>query len=137
VPAEDRAEENVALARAFAEAFNRGDADWILDHIADDIEFEPQRAATEGEDAFHGRDGMKRFLKDNEESFDVFHVSITETRSIEDRVVGVGAIRIRGKGSGIDTEVPTASVLTFRDGRITRFKDYVEREKALTAAGLS
>lgn len=127
-------EENLALAKGIEEAFNRGDRDWVLDRVAQDFEFFPQRAATEG--AFQGREGMRRFMDDNEQSFDVFDVSVTEWHDSGDDVVGIGTIRIRGKGSGIETEVPTASVMTIRDGLIVRWRDYVDREKALEAAGL-
>jgi ketosteroid isomerase-like protein len=127
-------EENLALARAFADAFNRWDVDWILEHVAEEIEFIPLRAATEG--AFHGRDGVRRFLSDTEESFDLFQVQNRELESVEDRVVSVGTIRIKGKGSGIETEVPTAAVATIRDGLITRFEDFGDRREAFEAAGL-
>ena len=128
-------EENLALAKGIEAAFNRGDVAWILDHIADDLEFVPQRAATEG--SFQGREGMRRFLGDNRDSFDVFDVSVAEWLGSGDDVVGVGTIRIKGKGSGIETEVPTASVMTIRDGLVVRWRDYVDRDKALKAAGLS
>ncbi len=128
-------EENLAVARAFAEAFNRWDVDWILEHVAEEIEFIPLRAATEG--AFHGRDGVRRFLRDTKESFDVFQVENREMESVEDRVVSVGTIRIKGRGSGIETEVPTASVATFRNGLITRFEDFGDRRRAFEAAGLA
>jgi ketosteroid isomerase-like protein len=128
-------EENLAVARGLEEAFKRDDVDWIFEHVAEEIEFFPQRAATEG--SFHGHAGIRRFLDDNEESFDVFDPSVTEWHTSGDHVVGIGTIRIRGKGSGIETEVPTASVMTIRDGLIVRWRDYVDRDKALEAAGLS
>jgi ketosteroid isomerase-like protein len=128
-------EENLALAKGVEDAFKRGDPGWVLDRVAEDFEFFPQRAATEG--AFHGRDGMRRFIADSEQSFDVFAASITEWHDSGDDVVAIGTLRIKGKGSGIETEVPTAQVMTIRDGLIVRWQDYVEREKALEAAGLS
>jgi len=101
-------EENLAVARGFADAITRRDADWILERITDDFRFLPLRAATEGE--FRGAEGIRRFLQDTDESFDTFEVSVDEIESVEDRVVGVGTVRIRGKGSGIETEVRSAAV---------------------------
>jgi hypothetical protein len=49
----------------------------------------------------------------------------------------VARIRIKGRGSGIETEVPAAGTFTFRDGLLIHFKDYGDRQKALEAAGLA
>jgi ketosteroid isomerase-like protein len=46
-------------------------------------------------------------------------------------------IHIRGRGSGVETDVPTAVVATFRDGRVVSFKDYGDRDGAFAAAGLT
>ena len=127
-------EENLALARAFADAYNRGDVEWILAHVAEDIEFIPLRAATEG--SFRGREGIRKFLRDTAETFDVHRLEISEWKAIEDRIVTVGTIRIRGKGSGIETEIPTAAVSIVRDGFISRYEDHGDRRRAFEAAGL-
>ncbi len=52
-------------------------------------------------------------------------------------MLAIGSNRIRGRGSGVETEVPSAFVIEFRDGRITRFRDYGDRQAALEAAGLA
>ena len=46
-------------------------------------------------------------------------------------------MRTVGKGSGMTQETPLAIVASFRDGRITAFKDYGDKNQALEAAGLS
>jgi hypothetical protein len=52
-------------------------------------------------------------------------------------VVGIGTLRIRGRGSGIETEVPVAAVIRYRNGLMVEFEDYGNREKALEAAGIA
>jgi ketosteroid isomerase-like protein len=52
-------------------------------------------------------------------------------------VLALGTVRTIGKGSGVDQEAPLAIVMAFRGGRITQFKDYGDKDKALEAAGLS
>jgi ketosteroid isomerase-like protein len=74
---------------------------------------------------------------DTFENFDLFEVSNEEIRDLGDRVFSIGTLRIRGKGSGVEVTVPTAIVLTFRDGKIVRFEDFGERSSALEAVGLS
>jgi hypothetical protein len=49
----------------------------------------------------------------------------------------MGSIRVRGRGSGVETEVPSAIIARFRDGRMIEFKDYGEHAAALRAAGLA
>jgi ketosteroid isomerase-like protein len=117
-----------------AAAFTRGDHA-VVEFIDEEIEFEPHRAATEG--TFHGHDGIREFLEDTRESFDLFELDYEDVRDLGDRkVLALGRIRIRGRGSGVETDVPTAVIATIRDGRMTRFKDYGEHSAALAAAGL-
>ena len=124
-----------ALGTAFADAVNSGDTERVLACVDPEIRFEPLRAGTEG--AFVGHEGMRRFLQDTQESFDLFRVNISEVIEIEDGVIGIGMLRIRGKASGIETEVPGAAVTRFRNGLVVDFKDYGDRRKALEAAGLA
>jgi ketosteroid isomerase-like protein len=126
--------ENVDLVHDLAEAVNRGDLDWLLAHADEELEFIPLRAGTEG--SFRGPDGLRRYIEDTQESFDIFEVSLNDVRAVGDKTVGWGRLRFRGRGSGIETEVTTAAVARFRQGRLLHFKDYGDRDKALEAAGL-
>jgi ketosteroid isomerase-like protein len=118
-----------------AAAFTEGDHAAVVEFVDEEIEFEPLRAATEG--TFHGHDGVRKFLEDTRESFEVFELDYDDVRDLSDgKVLALGRIRIRGRGSGVETEVPTAVIATIRDGRMTRFKDYGEHSAALAAAGL-
>jgi ketosteroid isomerase-like protein len=110
------AEDNVELFRRCAQAVTDDDEASLLQLTDSELEVVALRSGTEG--AFHGHDGVRAFLADN-------------------RVLALGAIHVRGRESGIDTEVPTAVIATFRDGLLVRFVDYSEREKALAAAGIS
>lgn len=119
----------------FVDAVNRGDIDAAVRLVHPDVVFEPLRAATEG--AFAGRDGLKRFLRDTAETFELFRVDYTDIRDLGDRVLAIGSIRIRGRQSGVETEIPSAAIAEYRDGLMWRYKDYGEARVALEAAGLS
>jgi ketosteroid isomerase-like protein len=127
-------DENVALIREWAEAVNRKDADWMVRHAAPDVVWEPLRSGTEG--VFHGHEGLRAFIRDTEESFESFEGSASEIRAFGDGFLVVGTIKVKGRESGIETEVPAAGIFNFRDGLLVRFKDYGDRQKALAAAGL-
>ena len=43
---------------------------------------------------------------------------------------------VRGRESGVETDVPTAAVVEFRDGLLWRYKDYGNARLALEAVGL-
>jgi ketosteroid isomerase-like protein len=126
--------ENVELGRRLVQAFNEGDVEAVLAAMHPDVEFIPMRAPVEG--AYRGHGGLRTFFADNAESFDVFHVDEDEVRDHGNCVVGIGTLRVRGKGSGAEVIVPTAVVLTFAQGKVIRFEEFGEREKALEAAGL-
>ena len=130
------------MSSADVETFLRGadgiarlDADAVLEALHEDAVFEPPRAATEG--AYIGHEGMRRFLEDTAETFEVFEPNLTDVRDLGDgRVLAIGTIRMRGRGSGLESDVTTAAIAEFRDGLMVRYKDYVDPRLAREVAGL-
>ena len=54
-----------------------------------------------------------------------------------DRLVIAQRARTRGKGSGIETELPYAVAYWFRGGTILEIKEFRTKDEALEAVGLS
>jgi ketosteroid isomerase-like protein len=48
----------------------------------------------------------------------------------------LGRNTARGKGSGVTVGAPTAAVLDFRDGKVSRIRLYLDPSEALRTAGL-
>lgn len=118
------------------DAINRLDATTVLALTHEECVFEPLRAQTEG--AFVGHEGMRRFLADTAETFDLFKVSYTDLRDLgEERLVAIGTIRIRGSESGVESDVTSAAVVELQDGRMLRYRDYGDPRLALQIAGLA
>ena len=117
-------EENVDVFRRGAEAANRADTEEFSRMVDPDLVFEPLRAATEG--AYVGHNGILRFWADTEETFELFQLDYTDIRDLGDRVLAIGTIRVRGRGSGVETNIPTAAIAEYRNGLLWRFKDYGE-----------
>ena len=69
--------------------------------------------------------------------FDVFQLQYTDVRDLGHQVLALGTARSAGTESGIENEVPVAVVADFRDGLVTRWTDYGEKDKALAAVGLA
>ena len=108
----------------------------MLVFVYEECVFEPLRSATEG--AFVGHEGMRRFLADTAETFELFKATYTDVRDLgEDRLLAIGTIRMRGRGSGVESDVLSAAIVEFRDGRMMRYKDYGDARLALQKAGLS
>lgn len=127
---------NVDIYREAIEAVNRGDIDAGLRFIDPDVTFEPLRSPVQG--AYSGHGGFRKWWADTVEAFESFRIDHTDIRDLgDDRVLAIGTLHVRGRGSGIETDVPTAAIASFRRGRLVAFKDYADRDAALKAAGLS
>jgi ketosteroid isomerase-like protein len=126
--------ENLEVFWRTVEAFNSGDVEGAVRACRADVEFLPQRAAVQG--ALRGHEGIREFFADNAENLDLFVTDYTDVRDLGGRILAIGTIRIRGKGSGIETDIPSALVLDFRDGKLMRFQDYRDKSAALEVVGL-
>jgi hypothetical protein len=121
--------ENVALLQRFTDAPLMSETE-IRSYFHADVEFLPLRAATEG--AYHGIAGIERFIADNKTVFEKFEPR-WEYLDLDDRVLAWGAIHVRARQSGIDTDIPVGAVVEFREGRIVRWEVWDSKEKALKA----
>lgn len=127
--------EHIELFLRGTDAMNRLDANALLDMVGERTVFEPLRAQTEG--AFVGPEGMRRFLADTAEAFDLFKATYPDIRDLGDgRLLAIGTLRARGRTSGAESDVPLAVVAEFREGMLLRFKDYGDARLALEALGL-
>ena len=128
-------QENVEAFLAINEALRRGDVEAVLRRVDADGVFLAARSAVEG--AYRGHDGIRRFMADNQENFEKFEPDYPEVHDLGDRVLAIGTIRVRGRGSGVETDIPAAGIATFNEeGRLVRWEDFRERRLALEAAGL-
>ena len=100
------------------------------------LEFDPRRAQLEGE-SYRGHEGMERFLAEMREEWEGVRFEIEETREAEGQLVGIGRFRARGRGSGVDINVPLGVVTRVRRGKIVYTRFFSEPADALEAAGLS
>ncbi|HMD57854.1 MAG TPA: nuclear transport factor 2 family protein [Solirubrobacteraceae bacterium] len=128
-------QENVELFRR-ATAINRCDVEYAVRHSTEDVVIIAARSAVEG--PFVGHEGVRKFFADNATNFDVFQVRYDDVRDLgEDRVLAMGTIHIRGRGGGVETDIPVAGIATYRDRKLSRWDDFRERRLALKAVGLA
>jgi hypothetical protein len=126
----------VKLFEEAVAALNRVDFDAMRELVDPQIAFLPLRSAVTG--AYIGWAGIEAFVAENEARFDVFSAEYDELRALDEhRVLAVGYIRMRGKGSDEETRYKTAGIATFREGRMASWHDYGSEAAALKAAGVS
>jgi ketosteroid isomerase-like protein len=129
-------QENVELARAGYEAFNRGDIDALLDLCSPDIEW--RDFATIDSESVRGKDAVRGYFETVMEAWEQIRLEPEEIVDVGGgRVLVVSHLIGRGKGSGIEAGMQGADLLTFDGGLLVRWTGYADREQAMAAAGLS
>ena len=127
-------EENVDRFVKLIEAFNRSDIPGALRFMDPEIRFTHRLAGLQGD--YTGLDGIRGFFADFAEHFESWQIHCPDVRDLGDRVLALGIVHATGKGSRAETELPFTVLARYRDGRITRFTDFGDKDQALEAAGL-
>jgi ketosteroid isomerase-like protein len=127
--------ENVDLFKESIDRFNSGDVLGTLRYWHPEIRFEHRLAELRGD--LTGIDAVREWFVDTTAHFDRWRIDCDDFRDLGDRVLALGMIRAVGKESGVEVEMPYTVVVTVKNGLVTHFTDYGDREKALKAAGLS
>jgi ketosteroid isomerase-like protein len=132
-------QENVEIVRRAAKEFNRGGMDAVIDtYWAPEIVWDMTQADIPGFGVYSGHDEVRAFFADwfSAFKFDEWELEIEETFDRDDTVVSM--VRQRGRGTSSDAEVSVefAQVVTLRAGKIVRVDNYLDRGRALEAAGL-
>ena len=129
-------QENVDLVRsAFAMMTIPGDPGTMI--AASDPEFEMHLVGAGGEPVYYaGASGIRAFFRDVAQTWESFCFEATDVRDLGDRVLVLGEVRGRGRGSGIDVNDRWGWIIQLRDGRATSLRGFVNHREALEAAGL-
>ena len=131
----ETAEENVEIYRMLLETFNREGVDGILQYFSEDVEvYDPDLP---GGGLFRGHQGVRDFISQLTEGFDLLEIRDYELVPAGDRVVGLLHTYARGRQGGVEVEIRDAHVHTFRDGKIVHWRLYLDRKEALADAGVS
>jgi ketosteroid isomerase-like protein len=102
-----------------------------------DFEYYPGIVRALDGGGYRGREEVERFALDTSENWDELQAVSDELRDLGDRVVILGLLRGRGKGSGVPVEQPYVGICEFRGDRIWRYRVYLDRAEGLRVAGLS
>jgi ketosteroid isomerase-like protein len=126
---------NVAAAKWIYEARNREDVDAVLAECDSEVTWHPH-LATLGGNPIRGHDGVREYMASLQEDWVGFRHEPERFLDAGDKVVALLHTYARGRGSGVDVEVPVAHVLTFKTGKCTGYVSHHDRAEALRVAGL-
>ena len=127
-------QENVETFNRAISAYNRRDVEAMVEECDPEVEWRPAW----GEAAvYRGHEGIRELFREIDDVLDEVRLEYSETRDLGDQVVGIGRVRMRGRGSGAETESSLATVVDIESGKATRVRTYLDPQEALEAAGLS
>ncbi len=126
--------QNVEIAKRGLDAYNRRDLAAFLAILTDDY-----KTASTLPDAgadFEGREGLERYFQEVADTWEEWRVIAEDFRDFGDRVIMLGRVEGRGRGSGASVVTPGAAINYFRDGKIYLMRLYLDHGEALRAADL-
>jgi ketosteroid isomerase-like protein len=127
---------NTELARRGYEALSAGDLESVLALIHPEVRVEiytgrPDLPETQ---TLHGHAGFLDNLAQLTEVFDEIEVHPEDFIEVGDDLIVVINVSGRGKASGVRVENRVVHLWTMRDGLVTRFRVYPDKETAMAAA---
>jgi ketosteroid isomerase-like protein len=128
-------QENVEIVRRGYDAFNRGDIEGVIETADPQVHWDMSERVF-NPSVYEGHDGVRRFVEEMNEVWEDFRLEPLEFIDAGDKVVVSHLIRGRGRGSGVDVELPSTSVYTLRNRKVIDNRMYREHSEALEAAGL-
>ncbi|MFL5819432.1 MAG: nuclear transport factor 2 family protein [Solirubrobacteraceae bacterium] len=127
-------QESVEVVRAIYDAYNRGDADGIVEVTDPEICIE-DHGVIDGA-SYRGRSGVLEFLAFQSESFREQHVELEELVGVGGALLAVIHLSAEGSASGAPVGGRFAHVWELEEGLIRRLGIYSNKEEALEAVGL-
>jgi ketosteroid isomerase-like protein len=129
------ARSNVEAAERIYAARLRGDLDSLLSELDPGVEWRPHLTALGG-GPVHGHAGVRKYLVSLDEEWDDFRQEVERVFDAGDHVVVFLDTHGRGRASGVELHMQVAHVLRFKDGKCVENTTYLDREEALSEAGL-
>src|SRR4051795_9675163 len=130
-------QENVEVVRSLFAALNLGERERTIGFAHPEVVLDATRSVFNPK-TYVGRDGLRQWLADMDDVWEEMHSERNEFIDAGDRVVVIGRLVGKGKGSGVEVGSPNGTILTIRDGLVIRSETgYTNGREALEAAGLS
>jgi len=127
-------QENVKIAQQTYELFKSGNVPAFLELYSEDITFQlPEIEKVPFAGSHKGRAALAAFVQSVSESQDALAFNPVEFIAQGDKVVVLGNYSWRVKATGREYSSDWAHIVTFSDGKISAFKEYMDTGTAAAA----
>ncbi len=124
------------VIREAHDAFSRRDLEAFVACWSPACEYEPVVGALGADHSYRGHDGIREWWHEFAESWEGWTSRIHAIRPVGDEVLVEMTVEVIGKGSAAQVTQTFFQVVTVRDGKVVRSRDFATSEQALEAAGL-
>ena len=124
--------DNPASARRLLDAWNQGDVATVLALVTPDVEFETPGGVDRGPEA------ARQWATKQTQPHVTTYIVLEQLLEAGDQVVVLFRRQMRWRETGeLGDETPGAALLTFRAGKLLRWRMFPDPDQALEAAGLN
>lgn len=120
---------DVSTVRSAYAAFGRGDIPGVMSVLGEHVDWRAPEALPHG-GAFQGKDGVGRFFQGIGDKWEDLRVDAQEFHDAGGEVVVLGKATGHLRGAGA-ADYLFAHVFTVDDGKVTRFREYVDPGEAI------
>jgi ketosteroid isomerase-like protein len=107
--------------------FLNKDLEGVLERFSEDVEFVgPELDCTPFAGCYHGKDEVRQYFAKLDAAQEAMRFEPTAFIAEDDKVAVTGSATWHVKSTGLDYSSPWAHVFTVRDGKVTRFEQYVD-----------
>ena len=126
---------DLEIAKRMFDAWNSGNVDRMTEFWSDDGDW-IWEDAPEIPDArvVRGREQVEEHLRGVIGLMGEMEIKVEELVDLGDEVLAVIRFNVHGAQSGIELDVPSFQLLRFENGRVRRYRMFMDREQALRAA---
>lgn len=129
-------QQSVELVARLMDAFHQRDIDAMVAATTPDLEWFPVFAARVEGDVYRGRPGIEAFLGELEQIWEEFVPLPEEYIDHVDRILALGRLRTRGRGSGVPVDSPWGCVYELDGGRVSRIRTFLDHDEATRAVDI-
>jgi len=128
---------NIEATQALFTAFGAGDVPGILAYLNEDIriEFYGPSSIIPYAGFYDGMEEARRFFETVLASVDIHVFDAEEFLSDGDKVIVTGVLHLTAKATGRDIKSDFVHVITMRDGKWSKFRDFMNTHEAVKAFG--
>lgn len=125
---------NVTTTQEVFARFGRGDVPAILEMLSDDVLIEFYGPSTiPYANTYRGKAEARRFFETVLANVDIHQFDQDEFITERDKVVVTGHLRLTAKRTGREIDSDYVHVITLKDGKWTRFRDFMNTAVAVAA----